>query len=124
MATTPTSPVVRTDTASHYERPHKYTLCPGCQDDMTGYETCPQPLCQCTGRCHVYPVGTCYECGDKAVACDTKHYIYDEDCTVRERIWLCAAHHPSDAEAHNAWEVEDQENEEVWQDNNGEEIEH
>jgi len=119
MATTPASPVVRTDTASHYDHCVNYKLCPGCRDDMTGYKICPQRLCQATGLCHVYPVGTCYTCGDKAVVCDTKHYIYDEDCTVRERIWLCAAHHPKTEE-----EVQDQENEEVWQDNNGEEIEH
>jgi len=116
--TTTAAPLTRTDTASHYEHPAKYTLCPGCHDDMSGCETCPQMLCQSTGLCHVAQVGTCYDCGNpKVVKCDTKHYIYDDDCTVRERVWLCSKHHHDEDE-------DDQEREEIWNENNGEEIEH
>lgn len=89
---------------------------------MTGYDICPQILCQSTGICHVYSVGTCYMCGAGAVDCETKHYIYDEDCTVRERVWLCAAHHPTTQDEHTALEIQDQENEDFWRDNNGEEM--
>lgn len=100
-----------------------YSLCPTCHDNIQGYTCCPQLECQSGCMCVPHPLGTCYVCGKDAEPCESAHYIYDETCCERERVYLCADHHHPHSSDNHAAELEaEKELEDMWKDNEGVEI--